>query len=276
MALSCDSSASPPRLPAHKVIVGSKKIYSYLQVINGELDTYFIWLASQLKQINRPFTFDLNHEPENQANGVGRPETFSDATWYSNRANTTVAYRQNVLKEYADANRHVALLFRSEGVSKCLFMNCFASVGSNGTDYNSWVYPALWPGDDVIDVCAWDPYDTGGNKTPYNTFALGYNLLKNGLLDSSPFYAGTGAKNKPFYLAEYGTNTIAGSTAYSTDWLSKVPAALQQFPQIKGVTYWSAGFSSSTGYVIHTAGSEERAAFVAASQNPYVTPMLAV
>jgi hypothetical protein len=260
----------PP--PAHPSLP-RKQAWTYNQIINGSCDAYFEWLAVQLQSINRKFTFDINHEPENQTNGVGRTEAFSDSTWYTNRANTTVTYRQRVLKEYADANRHVRAIFRRMGTTNCLWMNTFASLGSNGTDYNSWVYPALYPGDDVVDVCAWDPYDMGATRTPLSIFSQGYNLMKNGLLDSSPFYEGRGAKDKPFMLGEFGTNTIGGSDAYSTSWLASVPAALGALPQIKGATYWSSSYSSSTGFIIHTAGSPERAAFVSMVKQPHLTPM---
>jgi hypothetical protein len=272
LALNCNQGATHnSRLPApaHPDLP-TKKGWTYDQVTSGAMDTYFRWLATQLKAINRPFTFDINHEPENQQNGVGRTEAFSAPNWYTNRANTTEAFRQRVLREFANANRHIKAIFDEEGLTNCLWTMTYASLGSNGAAYDSWVYEALYPGDDVVDVVAWDPYDSGNSKTPLQTFQQGYNMLKNGLLDTAPFYPGTQAKNKPFMLGEFGTRV--GNNTYVRNWLLGVDDALRSLPQIKTATYWSSSLGS-TSYVVHTAGSANRAAFVDLLQEPFVDVM---
>jgi hypothetical protein len=267
LALNCNSGqAYNSRLPAPLRSTATKQVWTYKQVTSGKMDAYFYWLARQTQAVGRNFTICVNHEPENQANGVGRNESFSDPTWYSSRASTSTAYRQGILKEYADAMRHVSAIFVAAGTTRARWMNTFASIGSNGAEYNRWVYPALWPGDDVIDVFAWDPYDSSNNKTPLSTFRFGYDLVRNGLVDAAPFYVGTGAKNKPFMLGEYGTSSVAGA-AYVSDWLAKVPGALSQLPQIKGLTYWS-----SSAYAVHN-NTTTRRAFADASRQPYVAYM---
>ena len=270
IAPNTNASSWHPLLPPPGAISGTTRVWKYSQWTNGSMDNYWRWLANSIST-NVPNTalIDFNHEAEGRP--ASRTQAFSDPQWLEHSpwgdSSRTVAQTQTVLREYADAVRYVIDIFNQEGVDNALFMHTYAALGSNGPSFNPF-YQALYPGDDVIDIVAWDPYNAlngeGGWKTPSQTMDRGYDLLRGGLLDASPFYPGTDAKNKPYLLAEYGSgdSSTAGKRAV---WMGQISKGFAAHPQIVGGIYFSSGGSSTNpagGPDIHNK-PVDRAAFVA-------------
>ena len=73
----------------------------------------------------------------------------------------------------------------------------------------------MYPGDDVVDWVAWDPYDFGEcHRARGQSFAQTIKPFYDWLVDHHP--------NKPFMLAEYGTVVDPSNPRPAVHWYSEV------------------------------------------------------
>lgn len=115
--------------------IGGSRI-SFAAVAAGQRDAQIAAWAQGIDEWGELLWVTLEHEPENEGN-------LNSTGWTRN--------------DYADMWRHVVTVARANGATKVIWawtmMGYSSHAGTNGQNYNS-----LWPGDDVVDWIAWDPY----------------------------------------------------------------------------------------------------------------------
>lgn len=126
----------------------------------------------------------LHHEPEAVVDGGTTCETRQLS---ANPRNTPQAYR--------DMWRHTRAVFDDVGVTNVVWVMNYMS-------YSRWdcLVGELWPGNDLVDWIAYDPYSTDGTATTVTRFAA--ELTKR-----------LPANDKPLMLAEYGARIGAKNAA---------------------------------------------------------------
>ncbi len=162
-----------------------------------------------------PFFLTIHHEPENELQGSGSGYTPTG---------------------YVAMVRHVVQRLRSAGVTHAVFVwdvMGFSGWGDQG------LYPQLYPGDDVVDWIAYDPYSRGGRAL---------DLFANSKGATFPgFYtwATSAHPGKPLMLAEFGI--AATSVADRVSVFSSFATLAKTMPQLKAFVYFNHGPDSVTG-----------------------------
>lgn len=183
--------------------------YTWRQIADGAADANIENVAEGIKAYPYKFFLTVWHEPENDLGGPGSGQTTAD---------------------YVAMYRYVVNKLRSLGVTNVVYV--WNMMGSSN---HSHLYDELYPGHDVVDWIAWDPY--GQEK-----------VTDMGLLVNRPvparnwpgFYQWATAKapGKPLMLAEWGFDHVTSTHG---------PAALRsgaeilstQYPQLKALVYWN-------------------------------------
>lgn len=253
--------------PAGGTVSGSG-IWTYQQFTSGAMDGWLDWLAARLNGMSgsaAPVLLGFNIEPESVSTTTGRREAFSNPLWYANRASLGDAAVRAILKEYGDAYRYVRnYLVSTKGVDNVIFTLNHGALAYTSSWHNTNVYPAMYPGDDVVDVIGWDPYvNTPASQSLLSKLNTTVGWLRGGGFDSAYYRTGTGAKTKPWMLPEYGCTPTTNADAIA--WLNHLPTDLTSVPEIKGVCYYSAVGTESTRIDNIPA---VRAAFAALSADP--------
>lgn len=272
VALNGGTSAVPSRgLPAPAAVVSGKGIWTYAQILAGYLDGYWSWLAAQFNAVNGLIVFSPNIEPESVSTTTGRRESFSNPLWYVDRVTLGVTAVQTILKEYADAYRYIRARLEAEGVTNVIYSMNFAALGYTSTYHNSNVYPALWPGDDVVDMLGWDPYvNNPATQSFASKLATTLSYLRGGGL-ASAFYSGAGVTTMPWHLPEFGATPTTDAAVIS--WINAVPAALASVPELRALAWFSSEGTEST--TIHTLPAV-RAAYAEFASNAIFDPVRGV
>jgi hypothetical protein len=175
------------------------------RVASGAEDATIDAAASRVAGFGRRVYIAFHHEPEDQ---VGSS--------YGSAA------------DYAAAFRHVVERFRARGVGNAVFVwNVMGAVKWYGL-YTG----GLYPGDDVVDWIAWDPYNWGACRGERWTSFAGV---------VAPFYSWLGAHghgDKPFMLGEYGTVDDPAQPGRKADWFARELSQLPQFPNLRALVYF--------------------------------------
>jgi beta-mannanase len=175
------------------------------RVASGAEDATIDAAASRVAGFGRRVYIAFHHEPEDQ---VGSS--------YGSAA------------DYAAAFRHVVERFRARGVGNAVFVwNVMGAVKWYGL-YTG----GLYPGDDVVDWIAWDPYNWGACRGERWTSFAGV---------VAPFYSWLGAHghgDKPFMLGEYGTVDDPGQPGRKADWFAGERSQVAQFPNLRALVYF--------------------------------------
>ena len=180
---------------------------TWAQMAAGGADKAIDKVALGLKAYPHPVFLTIFHEPENDELGNGTGMTADD---------------------YVKMYRHVVLRLRQRGVTNAVFV-------MNYIGYARWAsrVQAFYPGNDVVDWIAYDPYGFGGETS--------INKMLNSPSEAWPgFYnwATTYAPDKPLMLAEWGYDLSSQPNAAAIlD--SAVPVLQSQFPRIKAFVYWN-------------------------------------
>jgi beta-mannanase len=126
--------------------------------------------------------------------------------------------------------RYVVTKLRSLGVTNAVYV-----WNVMGHDGHAPMYPALYPGHDVVDWIAYDPYGQDG----HSTMAALLNR-PNANKNWPGFYSWATAKapGKPIMLGEWGFNlNVNPSGPAALD--GGVPILQSQFPMLKALVYWN-------------------------------------
>jgi hypothetical protein len=190
---------------------------TWRQVANGAADARIDRLAAHIKS-TFPYKFFLTiwHEPENDVNATaGSGKTAAD---------------------YAAMFRHTVLRLRADGVRNAVVvMNYMSYSRWNNT---SW-FGQLYPGDDVVDWIAWDPYASGQESGWLSgDFAKLVNRT-----DGLPFpgfytWATTAHPDKPIMLAEWGVFEDLSNPTGKAQFFESVAEQIARYPKFKALLYF--------------------------------------
>ena len=212
---------------------------TWRQIADGAADTTIDQVAAGLNAYPHRFFLAIHHEPENDEGPSGSGMTAGD---------------------YVEMFRHVVTRLRVDGVTNAVFV-------MNYMGFSRWA-PAVdrfYPGDDVVDWLAYDPYGFAAETN----FAL---FLNSPTLEWSGFYTWATAKapNKPIMLGEWGFDLRSQPNAGAI--LDAAPDIVaSQFPLLKALVFWN----NSTGAVqvrIDLPGLAQqgyREAFARMANHPY-------
>jgi glycosyl hydrolase family 26 len=193
---------------------------SWAKVAAGSMDAHIDRLSRHIEQsFPERFWLVIHHEPEEEIDlkaGSGYTPT-----------------------DYSRMFRHVVQRFRANGVKNVLF-----TVAYRG--YSNWYvkpwFMQIYPGNDVVDWVAIDPYVKDVTKTP--DFA---SLIDRAApLEHDQGYPGfyTWSKSrmpgKPLMIAEWGVLYDRTSAAQRAAFFRSVAAQIKHYPRFKALVYFEA------------------------------------
>ena len=180
---------------------------SWRQIADGGADAAIDTVAAGLKAYSHKVFFAVYHEPEDSL--------------------VTTAGSGYTAADYVAMYRRVVTRLRSAGVTNAVFvMNYMGFYGWAGS------IDALWPGNDVVDWIAFDPYGFAVHDDLGDTFNQPWGSFPG-------FYAWATAKapGKPIMAAEWGLDLSKQPTAPQIlD--NGVPILSTAFPMLKALVYW--------------------------------------
>ena len=224
---------------------------SWAQVANGSMDAHIDRLAAHIKaDFPEKFWLVIHHEPEEEI---------------KHQPNSGYTPR-----DYSRMFRRVVQRFRRDGVKNVLF-----TVAYRG--YSNWTikpwFMQLYPGDDVVDWVAFDPY-VKTNKTP----DLASLIDKAAPLEHDQGYPGfytwsqTRMPGKPLMMAEWGVLYDHTTAAERAAFFDSVRRQLKDFPRLKAMVYFEAtGHGGLCDSQIHT-DRQTLSAFRRLSRDRQVNP----
>jgi beta-mannanase len=140
---------------------------------------------------------------------------------------------------YAAMYRYVILRLRAKGATNVVSVMNYIGLPHWGS--KPW-YDDLYPGDDVVDWIAADPYLLGPVGGWYDG---GMRSLANRTFDTFPswpgFYTWVAREHpsKPIMLAEWGVDELPGYPDFKARNLKDIAANLHLYPNVKGLVYWN-------------------------------------
>jgi hypothetical protein len=135
--------------------------------------------------------------------------------------------------DFVAAYREIVTRMRADGATNVVWVwEMGGEPASNAVAY--------YPGNDVVDWIAWDPYN-GGNCPRYPS---GWHTFTQ-ITEANYAYFTTTApyRDKPLMLGEFGTVEQPGNAAGKGGWLSSVPSQASAEPLLKALVY----FDSTSG-----------------------------
>ncbi|MEU0090538.1 hypothetical protein [Kribbella sp. NPDC006257] len=140
--------------------------------------------------------------------------------------------------DYRAMYRHVALRLRQHGVTNAVFVMNY--TGSARWGSAPW-FSQLYPGDDVVDWIAEDPYIFGDHPDYWSDLATAVNRRDPAHPTWPGFYnwAITNHPDKPLMLGEWGIDEQSIGTKSKAGLISGIQASLRQRPQLKALVYWN-------------------------------------
>ena len=180
---------------------------TWAAVAAGGADTAIDQVAAGLQAYPHRIFLTIFHEPENDELGAGSGMTATD---------------------YVSMYRHVVERLRQGGVTKAVFV-------MNYMGFSRWAsrVDALYPGDDVVDWIAYDPYGFAAETS--------IDKMLNAPTGAWPgFYswATTKAPGKPIMLGEWGIE-VASQPNAAAILDAAIPVLRNDFPAIKAFVYWN-------------------------------------
>jgi hypothetical protein len=219
-------------------IYGSSTVIPWAQIAAGGQDAVIDAMAARVKALGLPVFMDFTHEPEEQT-ALGGPQ------------------------EFAAAYRHVVQRFRAAGATNVSWV--WTTMGYSG--YYSLYGGGLYPGDDVVDWIAWDPY---------NWYVCHNSEWKSFATKVSGFYSwlqANGHADKPFMLAEYGSAEHQSDPFAKGQWFRDALASLKAgaFPNLKALVYFDSAKSGECDWRVDTT-SHSLDGYRDMASDPYLNP----
>jgi hypothetical protein len=184
--------------------------------VDAAIDAEARYLKSTFRE---KFFLGIHHEPEDEV----RPAAGSGMT----------------AKDYRAMYRHVVQRLRAHGVTNAVFVMNYMGTPHWGSQ--SW-FEDLYPGDDVVDWIAQDPYIFGDSKDWWTDFGSAVNRRDTYTYPRWPgFYSWATSKHpgKPIMLGEWGIDEQTMFSKTKADQLRTVEAGLRLRPRIKALVYWN-------------------------------------
>lgn len=188
--------------------------HTWAEIARGALDDRIDRLARyMLRKFPERFFLTVHHEPEDEV----RPAAGSGMT----------------ATDYAAMFRHVVLRLRERGVRNAVTVMTY--MGAPNWSSHAW-FERLYPGDDVVDWVAMDPYADGRVQD----FDGLVNKTRADFAQWPGFYRWTQRRfpGKPIMVAEWGVFERPGQPAYQPAFFDSVRARLGRYPQIKALVYF--------------------------------------
>ncbi|MCP5025848.1 MAG: hypothetical protein GY929_06145 [Actinomycetia bacterium] len=202
--------------PAHAELAAQGRIIMYswkpdrpwAEIAAGAEDDEIRATAARFLEFGHHTMLAFHHEPEDEVGGQ-----FGSAA------------------DFAAAFRHVHDIFEQEGAGAVVFV--WALIG-----YRNWfsLYDELYPGDDVVDWIAWDPYNWAICRplSPWESLEEA----------SAPFYELATATwpDKPLMVAEFGTSEDPADPEAKANWFRDFAAMAEAArPAVRAWVYFDLG-----------------------------------
>ena len=168
---------------------------------------------------------------------------------------------------YAAMYRHVILRLRADGVTN--IVSVLDLTGAPNWGAQSW-FSSLYPGNDVVDWLAEDPYDIGPKGGAYDT---NYGGLVNRTMSGYNWpgfvtWAGKVAPGKPIMLAEWGVDELSTDPTWKPGKFTDAAANLANWPQVKALVYWNSNNFNPVGTTRIDSSSASLAAYLKLLSSP--------
>ncbi|MEQ7123889.1 hypothetical protein ABN034_05145 [Actinopolymorpha sp. B11F2] len=225
--------------------------HSWYDVSRGAANAELDRLAAHIKKnYDRPFFFAVHHEPENEVDPTeGSGYTAAD---------------------YRAMYRHVVTRLERRGVSHLVRVMNYIGLPQWGVQ--PW-YRDLYPGDDVVDWIAYDPYVFGTGQ-----YWGGVSDLMDRRFATHPKWPGfytwatQFAPDKPLMLAEWGVAEKPGSPQAKAELLRQLGMRAADWPRVKAFVYWNSGSDRTVGATRIDSSTAALAAYRAAGLRAYFNP----
>lgn len=203
---------------------------TWKQVADGQADAYLVKLAKHMKQnASKKFYLSLNAEMEDEV----RQTAGSGQT----------------AKDYANFFRHVVQVLRANGADNMVTVMNYTGIQKWGE--MTW-FEDLYPGNDVVDWIAQDPYAFG--KPPvWLTDMKGMVNRTDNAKTWPGFYnwAATKYPSKPQMLAEWGVDEDSAYPNYKAGFWNTASEQLEDLPKLKALVYWDSMGVTPSGEKLH-------------------------
>lgn len=187
---------------------------TWAEIAGGALDQRIDRLADYvLKSFPERFFLTVHHEPENDVRAApGSGMTAED---------------------YSAMFRHVVLRLRQRGVRNAVTVMTY--MGAPNWAAEPW-FERLYPGDDVVDWVAMDPYA----DDRVQTFDGLVNKTREEFAGWPGFYRWMQSRfpGKPIMIAEWGVFERRGRPGFKESFFSSVREEMRRYPQIKALVYF--------------------------------------
>jgi hypothetical protein len=218
--------------------------HTWAEIADGALDARIDRLAGYLRRtFPERFFLTLHHEPENdvdESSGSGMQAT-----------------------DYAAMFRHVVARLRAEGVKNAVMVMTY--MGAPNWAAEPW-FEDLYPGDDVVDWVAMDPYADGRVED----FEGLVNKTRKEYPDWPGFYRWMQARfpGKPVMVAEWGVFERKDDRGFKRAFYESVRRQIKRYPQIKALLYFDSP-QAPRGDTSFDTGSGADRAFTELARDPY-------
>ncbi|MBC6467184.1 glycoside hydrolase family 26 protein [Actinomadura alba] len=223
---------------------------SWAKVANGSMDAHIDRLSAHIKANYRErFWLVLHHEPEEEV-----------------RLQPGSGYTP---ADYSKMFRRVVQRFRKNGVKNVLF-----TVAYRG--YSNWTvkpwFMQLYPGADVVDWVAFDPYVKGPQTPDFASL-----IDKAAPLEHDQGYPGfyswsqTRMPGKPLMIAEWGILNEKTTPAERVAFFRSVGEQIKNYPRLKALVYFEAPHGGLGDSQVHTDPATLRA-FRWLGRRPHFNP----
>ncbi|PZG17325.1 hypothetical protein C1I98_38700, partial [Spongiactinospora gelatinilytica] len=188
--------------------------HTWAAIAAGAIDRRIDRLARHIARTYRePFFLTVHHEPENDVRAAPGSGMTAD--------------------DYAAMYRRVVLRLRAGGVGNAVTVMTY--MGAPNWASKPW-FERLYPGDDVVDWVALDPY---ADRRVRDFDGL-INKRRADYPDWPGFYRWMQWRfpGKPIMVAEWGVFERSGDRAFKREFFRSVRRRIQHYPQIKALVYF--------------------------------------
>ncbi|MFB9882165.1 glycoside hydrolase family 26 protein [Planobispora siamensis] len=219
--------------------------HTWAQIAGGALDRRIDRLAAHIRRtFPERFFLTVHHEPENDV----REDPASGMT----------------ARDYAEMYRHVVLRLREKGVGNAVTVMTY--MGAPNWAAKTW-FEQLYPGDDVVDWVAMDPYA----DDRVQTFEQLINKTRDDFAQWPGFYRWMQWRfpGKPLMLAEWGAFERYDQRRFKESFYASVRRQMRRYPQIKALVYFDSP-RAPRGDTRFDTTPGAAAAFRALAHDPYL------
>lgn len=216
--------------------------------VNARIDK----LSAHIKaNYNEKFFLTIYHEPEDNV----QPAAGSGYT----------------AADYRAMFRYTVNRMRANGVSNAVFVMNYMGIPRWGTE--PW-FETLYPGDDVVDWIAEDPYSFGTNSEWRAQFGGMVNRREARYPSWPGFYtwATTQHPSKPIMLGEWGVDEIESDPGFKPAYFDNALDEMQRYPKVKAMVYWNQNEFDPVGKTRIDSTPAALAAYKRLSARSYVKP----